>query len=120
MAWGIIPAVIVFIGMFFTLRRLRRFWMGIIFILIYFGINFLVAGANGAFVLTIDGTVFLFALIMLPEPTTSMGGRFWRFGWGFLVAGLFALYIFVFRLQADPLLSSLLTADALTYILRII
>lgn len=100
-AWGLIPAAIIFIGMSYGLHRIRRFWMPVVFLVIY----------AVAFPSTIDGTVFLFAFVMLPEPITSVGGKLWQYGWGALVGILMLLLALVVKVTIDPLLSALLLAD---------
>ncbi len=100
-AWGLVPAAIVLIGVAYALFRIRRLWMAIIFLVIY----------GLAFPFTIDGTVFLFAFIMLPEPITSLGGNWWGYGWGVLVGGIMLILTFLFNITIDPFLSALLLAD---------
>lgn len=107
-SWGIVPVIIIAVGMTPTLLKLRRFWMPVLFLLVYFA-------ATRSVVLTIDGTVFLFACIMLPEPTTSVGGGLWTYAWGLLVGGLVALQIAFPVLNVDPLLLALLGANLIGY-----
>lgn len=100
-AWGLVPAAIIFIGMAYGLYKIRRFWMAVVFLVLY----------GAAFPSTIDGTVFLFAFIMVPEPITSLGGKLWQYGWGALVGVLMLTLAFLFKSTVDPLLSALLLAD---------
>jgi Na+-transporting NADH:ubiquinone oxidoreductase subunit NqrB len=100
-AWGLIPAVIIFIGMAYALYKIRRLWMALIFLVIY----------GVAFPSTIDGTVFLFAFIMLPETITSVGGGWWKYGWGALTGVLMLVITLLFKINVDPFLSALLIAD---------
>lgn len=107
-SWGIVPVAIIAVGMTPTLLKLRRLWMTGLFLLVYLA-------ATRSFQLTIDGTVFLFAFVMLPEPTTSVGGGVWTYAWGLLVGGLVAVQIIFPVINVDPLLSGLLAADAVGY-----
>ena len=109
-SWGYVPAVIIFLGMTFALWRIRRFWMAAIFLVIY-GI---------AFPSTIDGTVFLFAFVMLPETVTSVSGGMWTYGWGILVGILMLMLSFILKVTFDPLLSALLIADAIGGVKRFV
>lgn len=108
-AWGIIPVVIIGVGMTLTLLRLRRFWMTALFLIVYVTVTRSVQ-------LTIDGTVFLFAFIMLVDPITSTSGKIWKYGWGLLVGGLVAVQIVLVKSAVDPLLAVLLCANAVAYI----
>ena len=114
-AWGMIPAVIILYGMAGALMRLRRLWMGTAFIVLYFIMNVFTGGIQGAINLTIDGTVFLFAFIMLPEPITSVGGGLWQYGWGVLVAVLVYAQSRFLQVNVDPLLTALLGADVIGF-----
>ncbi len=109
-SWGVIPAAIIAVGMISVLDRLHRFWMSGIFLLIYVFIT-------RSLPLIIDGTVFLFAFVMLPEPVTSYSGKFWRYGWGALVGGFVAIQTLVPIVNADPLLTALLAANLVGYTL---
>jgi Na+-transporting NADH:ubiquinone oxidoreductase subunit NqrB len=100
-AWGYIPAAIIVVGMGYGLYRIRRLWMAMIFVVMY----------GVAFPSTIDGTVFLFAFIMLPETITSVGGGWWKYGWGVLVGALMLVITLLLKINIDPFLSALLIAD---------
>lgn len=108
-SWGIFPLFLLGIGMVPALYQLRRLWMPVTFLTIYF--------ISSGLRLTLDGTVFLFAFVMLPEPITSVGRGFWRYGWGILVGGLVAGLGFVRFAAADPLLTALLVANMLGFFL---
>lgn len=108
-SWGMVPVAIIGLGMFPILRRIRREWMAITFLLIYM----IFTSPRLAF----DGTVFLFAFVLLTEPKTSSIAGKWRWGWGILV-GLLVFIQSLFGIAiADPLLFALLTANIIRYIL---
>ncbi len=115
-SWGMIPAAVIAMGMILTLRKLRRLWMPIIFLLIYFLMNVHFSGIQGAINLTIEGTVFLFAFIMLPEPITSVSGHTWRYIWGALVGGFVVVQSMFPIFNIDPLLTALLGANIFAYL----
>lgn len=115
-SWGMVPVVIVSAGMLPVLRRLRRLASPTAFVAVYFLSHVLTASVQTAVRLTVDGTVFLFALVMLPEPRTSPAAGPWRWGWGVAVGALVAAQNF-FKLDTpDPLLLALLAANLLAFI----
>lgn len=110
-SWGFIPILFIALGMSYVLYHLRRLTLPISFLTIYFLINFIFSGFESAWRLTIDGTVFLFAFIMLPEPVTSLARGRWRYLWGVLVGVLVIAQGFLGISFTDPLLLALLTAN---------
>lgn len=117
-SWGTIPLVIIVVGMTPVLVRLRRLWMPITFLIVYFVTNLLFTALPGAIRLTLDSTVTLFAFVMIPEPITAVPIGRWRYLWGGLV-GVFvlALSLLSFALT-DPLLTALLAANIVGFIVR--
>lgn len=108
-SWGFFPLLILSVGMLPALYQLRREWIPVTFLVVYF--------FNSSLRLTLDGTVFLFAFVMLPEPITSVGRGLWRYGWGILVGVIVAVLGFFRFAAADPLLTALLLANIVTYTL---
>lgn len=116
-AWGWPPIIIIAAGMCLVLWQIRRFFMPLTFLVAYYLINLLSSDPTASWRLTFDGTVFLFAFVMLPEPLTSLGRKNWQFAWGILV-GLLIYLQNVFRLfLADPLLVGLLFTNLIGFIL---
>lgn len=114
-AWGYIPSSIIVIGMVIALRQLHRLWLPLLFLATYFLIFLVSSSPTAAAVLTIDGTVLLFALVMLPEPMTSVLFGRWRYLWGVLVA-MFVLGENILHISwSDPLLLALLVANAVGF-----
>ncbi len=106
-SWGMIPVVIIAIGTLPLLWKLRRFWMPLTFLAVYF-----ISIQRIMF----DGTVFLFTFIMLTEPKTSpMQGK-WQWGWGILVGILVLVQNLLGLAIADPMLLALLVANLFGYI----
>ena len=110
-SWGILPVVILAVGMLPILWRLHRQWMPITFLVLYY---FLTRSIS----LTFDGTVFFFAFVMLPEPRTAPMQGAWVWGWGALVG----LLVFVQNLLGigvgDPLLLALLVANLYSFLYK--
>ena len=110
-AWGVVPVGIIAVGMLPVLWTLRRLSLPMTFLLVFFAINLLYGSRESAVRLTIDGTVVLFAFVMLPEPRTAPTQGVWAWGWGVLVG----LLVFVQSLLGigvgDPLLLALLVAN---------
>ena len=95
----------------FVLWKLRRIHMPISFLVGYFAFLAVSLGIKSATSLSIDGTVFFFAFIMLTEPMTSSISGFWKRTFGFVVlSGIIVSYVLKLSF-ADPLLLSLLFAN---------
>lgn len=110
-AWGMVPVGIIAIGMLPVLWKLRRLLLPITFLLVYFVVNFTHGTVVSAMRLTIDGTVFLFAFVMLPEPKTAPIRGVWVWGWGVLVGLLVFIQSLLGIGAGDPLLLALLAAN---------
>ncbi len=116
-SWGIVPILIISVGMFIVLRRLNRLLLPGVFLLVYFLNGLLFGSIESALRLTLDGTVFLFAWVMVPEPITSLSGQTWKYWWGVLV-GTFLILGGIFHVSlVDPLLTSLLLANLTVFVL---
>lgn len=97
----------------FVLYKLKRLQISLIFLLGYFLFMTYLKGLSNAFLLTVDGTVFLFAFVMLPEPMTSATSGRWKYGFSLIVLGL-AIFNSLFHLSiTDPLLLALLETNLL-------
>ncbi len=108
-SWGMVPVGIIAVGMLPVLWKLRRHRMPITFLLVYFAINLAHGTVASAIRLTIDGTVFLFAFVMLPEPKTAPFQGAWA--WGALVGLLVLVQNLLGYRVGDPLLLALLVAN---------
>lgn len=117
-AWGIVPVVIIGVGMAPVLWKLRRLWMPLTFLSVYFTSMVLFSGSESAVRFTFDGTVFVFGFIMLVEPMTSIGKGIWRYGWGVVVGVLVALESLVGFSWGDPFLNALLGANIIGFLVR--
>ncbi len=115
-SWGMAPLLVV-LGMVPILARMRRLTLAISFIIVYFLSLRMVGLASQAFVLTIDPTIFFFALVMIPEPITSVAMGRWRWMWGVLVGIFVAGQALAGVSFGDPLLLALLAANAIGYVL---
>ncbi len=117
-SWGMVPVGIIAVGMLPVLWKLRRHRMPITFLLVYFAINLAHGTVASAIRLTIDGAVFLFAFVMLPEPKTAPIQGAWAWGWGVLVG----LLVFIQNLLGigvgDPLLLALLVANLYSFLYK--
>ena len=113
--WGFIPLIVLAIGMYIALSQLHRLWIPALFLLTYFLSNLLYSTPAASLGLTLDGTVFLFAFVMLPEPMTSLLFGGWRYGWGIFVGLLIFLLNFIHVPLTDPFLVPLLVANAIGF-----
>ncbi len=110
-SWGGVSIIIVSVGMLPILWKLRRYVMPVTFLTVFFLTNFFYGTAQSALRLTIDGTVFLFAFVMLPEPKTVPATGAWKWGWGVLVGLLVLVQNLLGIGVGDPLLLALLVAN---------
>lgn len=117
-SWGIVPVIILGLCMTPILWGLRRFWMPVTFLTLYFLTNSLASNFTSAWRLTLDGTVFLFAFVMLPEIKTSPAKGYWQYSWGILVGALVYLQSLLKFSFVDPLLFALLIANAVGFIAK--
>lgn len=110
---GLGQILITGLGMAVILYRLRRILMPLIFLATYYlGMTFF-SNPLSALRLTFDGTVFLFAWVMLPEPVTSPSRGNWCYLWGLLVGLLVFGQTLLGWSWSDPLLMALLVANAI-------
>ena len=72
--------------------RMGRLTLPITFLAIYFIYLTIQSGSGKALSIIVDGTVMLFALVMLPEPMTSPIQGSFKYGFGILVAILAILF----------------------------
>ena len=113
---GVIPIIILTVGMVPVLWGLRRHMQSATFLLVYFFMILMSSNITSALRLTADGTVLLFALVMLPEPITSVVKGNWRYLWGVLVGVLVVLQQYLKIATVDPLLFALLGANIVGFI----
>lgn len=97
----------------FILYKLKRLQISLIFLLGYFLFMTYLKGLSNALLLTVDGTVFLFAFIMLPEPMTSTISGFWKYGFALSVLAIIILSYLTRFSFTDPLLIALLITNLL-------
>lgn len=97
----------------YTLYKLKRLQLPLIFLAGYFIFLLSVSGLKEAVLLTFDGTVFLFSFIMLPEPMTSTISSWWRYGFSIVVLGIIILTYLTRFSVTDPLLFALILANFL-------
>lgn len=97
----------------YTLYKLKKLQYPVSFIIGYFVFLLFLRGLQPAIALIMDGTVFLFSFIMLPEPMTSPVSGWWHNSFGLIVL-IFLVTMSVFSfISTDPLLTPLLLANVL-------
>lgn len=112
---------VIALGAGFILYKIRRLWLPITFLLtyaLYLGAVGAVGAVGGILPLVFDGTTFLFAFVMLPEPMTSPNRDWWKFIWGPLIIGIMFVYQRLLPSFTDPFLLSLLSANFIWSIWR--
>lgn len=110
-SWGFIPVVILVLWMIPILWKMKRLWMPVTFLIVYFISTIMFQNIDAAIRLTLDGTVFLFVFVMLPEPMTSVNRGRWQYVWGILVGLLVVGETLLGISWGDPLLLALLGAN---------
>lgn len=115
-SWNTQIWIFIFLAVGFVLWRLRRIWLPIGFLLVYWIYLYLQGGLS--LTLIADPTVALFSFVMIPEPQTSPIRGYFRYTFGILLAVLLIFYSTFFpQLPNDPLLISLITANLAAYFL---
>ncbi|MEX0621788.1 MAG: RnfABCDGE type electron transport complex subunit D [Candidatus Woykebacteria bacterium] len=118
-AWSSQIWIFIFLAAGYVLLRLRRIWLPVGFLLVYWSYLTIIGGFSISIIS--DPTVALFTFVMLPEPQTSPIRNYFRYLFGVLVALSLVFYsALVPKLQTDLLLISLLTANLLAFIFLIL
>ena len=120
-SWNPLLVILLYIGCLPVLKRLRRLYMVGGFLLFYFIFSFLTAQNIHTIQFLLDGTIMLFALVMLPEPQTSPIMGHWLKSFGVYIALLMVVIIHLLKFlpsfNIDPLLLSLLIGEVLSILL---
>ena len=101
----------------YVLRRMKRIWQPLSFLIAY-ALYLYMKNPGNIFPLLMDGSLFLFAFVMLPEPQTSPTKTYWTYLWGPLVVINILLITFLPDFNVDSLLSSLILANGESLLLR--
>lgn len=109
--WTILLAI----GASYTLYKLKRLWLPITFLFTYSTYLGIFGGGRAVASFLLDGTVFLFAFIMLPEPITSPAQGKWKYGFGLLIA-LFASVFGRLTFLPDVFLPALLLGNLIGFL----
>lgn len=115
-SWSLLPVLIIYLGSLPVLKRLRRLYIIGGFMIIYFLFTFLSTRNIQSLKFLIDGTVVLFAMVMLPEPQTSpVAGHFLKTFGVFVGILMIILVKLLSSLNLDFLISALLIGDLLSF-----
>ena len=114
--WGKLPLVILIPVMVRILWRMKRLWLSVGFLTIYFIYYLTLFDPKAAFLAIVDGSLLLFALVMLTEPITTPAVGNYKFLFGPAVA-IVSIGLSRFNL-AEVFLPALLTLDLVTFGLR--
>lgn len=116
--WGVAVAgwsvVILIALMVRILFRLKRLMLPATFLAVYFLYLIFQSGFENAIRTLVDGSVLLFALVMLPEPITSPATGNFRWGFGVMVAAL-AIGLEQTKIAAEVFLPALLLANLIAF-----
>lgn len=114
-AWGKLPLLILIPAMIRILWRMKRLWLPVSFLAIYFIYYLTIFDPIVAAVSLLDGTMLLFALVMLSEPITSPSKNYFKFSFGALVAVL-AIGLSYLRLASGVFLPALLISNLIGFV----
>lgn len=115
-AWGKLPLLILIPAMIRVLWRMKRIFLPIGFLVIYLIYYLTLFDQKSAVLALVDGSLLLFALVMLPEPITSPIVGYSKYLFGPAVA---IVSIGLSRLNlAEVFLPALLALDFVTFGLR--
>ena len=109
-SWGWLPVVIFAPLMIRILWKLKRLFLPLSFLIVYFVYLLPTSSFDIAARTVIDPTVLLFALVMLPEPITSPITGYFKYLFGALVA-ILAIVISVFTSHPEIFLPALLLSN---------
>ena len=120
-AWGAVSLhqwmILILIGASYTLYQLKRLWLPVTFLAVYGAYLFLIFGQAAAFLVLFNGTLFLFAFIMLPEPITSNASGKWKYLFGPLVAVL-TIIVGKIGVLPDAFLPALLLGNLIAFLAK--
>lgn len=114
-AWSRLPLLILVPAMVWVLWRLKRQFIPLTFLATYFVYLLTLSPPGDSLKILIDGTVMLFALVMLPEPITSPNWGYFRYLFGFLVVVL-AIVLPKFVPVSDNFLPALLVGNLVGFL----
>ena len=109
-AWGKLPLVILMPAMIRILWRMKRLWLPVSFLFVYLVYYLTLFDPKTAFWSLFDGTLLLFALVMLSEPITSPSIKYFKFLFGAMVA-ILAIGLSLTIKPAEVFLPALLLAN---------
>lgn len=114
-AWSKLLLLILAPAMFLILKKLMRLFIPAGFLATYFVYLLTIMAPAEAIETIVDGSVMLFALVMLPEPITSPNWGYFKFAFGILVA-LVAIVIGKFFALSEVFLPALLVSNLFAFL----
>lgn len=119
--WGVSWSpwiILVILGVSYTLFTLKRLILPVTFLFAYGLYFFIAVGFNAVLPQVVDGTVFLFAFVMLPEPITSPANGRLKYLFGPLAAAL-SIILGTREGLPDVLLLALLLGNIVYYLTKL-
>lgn len=119
--WGVSWSpwiILVILSVSYTLLTLKRLILPVTFLFAYGLYFFIAVGFNAVLPQVIDGTIFLFAAVMLPEPITSPANGRLKYLFGPLLAAL-AIILGTREGLSDVLLPALLLGNVVYYLTKL-
>lgn len=109
-AWGQLPLLILIPAMIRILWRMKRLWLPAGFLGVYLVYYLILFKPETAVLSLLDGTLLLFALVMLSEPLTSpiIGKTKYIFG---AIVAILAIFLSYFKVFPEVFLPALLVGN---------
>lgn len=114
-AWGKLPLLILVPLMIRILWKMKRLMLPLTFLAVYYLYLIIQIPLTDSIGALVDGSLLLFALVMLPEPITSQARGKFKYGFGILVA-ILAIGLSLFR-WPEVFLPALLIANLAAFLI---
>ncbi len=116
-SWGSLPLIILVPAMIRILWKMKRIWIPVTFLLTYLVFRLTTFDPKTAALSLIDGSLLLFALVMLTEPITSPVAGKLKYIFGISVA-LISIGLSKVSLTSEVFLPALLICDLGAFLIR--
>lgn len=116
-AWDKLPLVVLIPAMIRILWKMKRLWLPVGFLVVYLIYYLILFDPRSAVLALIDGSLLLFALVMLPEPMTSpvVGKSKYVFGPAVAIVAIGLSYL---GILAEVFLPALLVASLIAFLVK--
>lgn len=114
-AWGKLPLLILVPLMVRILWKMKRLWLPVTFLTIYLIYYLTIFSPKDGILSVLDGSLLLFALVMIPEPITSPAVGKFKYLFGIIVA-LLSIGISLWAKLPEVFLPALLIGNLIGFL----